>query len=231
MRDFFECPQRFWYRTNHPDKAILSKHVVFGAIVHEAIEKFKEPGPAVTWAYDEWDERAGGNFAKKVNKPPKNFSRMLGNYYFAIAPKLKAEKRDKIEYFFRLPWTHWNGEQKVQLVGKMDRIIDNIIIDWKTAGRKPSSYQLHDMQFYIYEYAFEQIFGERPEVYFGYLQDGELIKVDMKESLRDNMFRVINRFLDNINKKPYRIVGYHCRDCFYRNICFSEMETGVVLEY
>jgi len=231
IKDYLECPQRFWYRTNRPEKAVFSKHVIFGGIVHEAIEKFDEPGPAVDWAFDQWDERAGGHFAKRASRPPKDFSRMLGNYYFTIAPKLKAERIDKTEYFFRIPWTYWNKDEKIEIVGKWDRIIDSKLIDWKTSGYRPSQYQLHDIQFYTYEWAYEAIFGERPEIYYGFLQDAELIKIDMKDVLRKNYFTVVNRILDNINKPSFRVTGYQCKECFYRNICFTEMETGVVLEY
>ena len=109
IKDFLECSQRFWYRTNMKEMAKVNKHVVFGSIAHEAIEKFTEPGPAIQWAWAEWDKRMGGPYTKS-KKPPRGkcFSRMLGNYFYTIVPKIQGKKMNKIEHFFRLPW-----EQKI----------------------------------------------------------------------------------------------------------------------
>lgn len=213
------------------DAAKVNKHVVFGGIVHKAIEKFTEAGPAVNWAWDEWDKEMSGPYIKR-KRPPKDFNRMLGNYFLTIAPKIQGKKMNKIEHFFRLPWEHWNGDEEVQILGKIDRISDEDVYDWKTGTRRPAYNQLQDIQFYFYEWAYEKEFGQRPtNIYYGLLQTAELIKVEMKDELRSNLITLTNYVLDNLNREKCRNIGYQCGSCFYKDTCFSEIDIGVGLKY
>ena len=229
IQDYLECPQRFWYRTHKKSSAKVSKHVVFGSITHEAIEKFTEPGPAVAWAYEQWNERIGGSFAKGATRLPrgKDFSSFIGNYFYGIEPKLpKSEDLNEIEYFFRIPWS-----DNVEILGKMDRIIGLNIYDWKSGARKPDQYSLQALQFYIYEWAYEKMYGSRPTVYYGYLKGPDIIKVDLKQAMRDHLPEIINRIVADVDKPPFRVPGYQCGNCFYSEICYGEMEIGIALEY
>ena len=228
IKDYLECPQRFWYRTHASESAKLSGHVIFGSIVHEAIEKFDEPGPAVKWAFDEWGERTGGSFAKGATRLPrgKDFSEFLGNYFFEIEPNLPKDELNEVEHFFRLPWS-----DNVEILGKMDRIIGSNVYDWKTGTRKPDQYVLQDIQFYIYEWAYEIIYGHRPTLFYGHLKGSEVINIDLKDKMREHIPEIINRIVADINKPSYRITGYHCGNCFYNEICYDEMEIGIGLKY
>jgi len=220
--DFLECPQRFWYRTHHPEAAKLSDHVIFGGIVHEAIEKFDNFDDALAWALKEWELRSqDGNFMpdKQVKKPPKSFKRMLENYYKQIEPMIEGGEK---EMFFSFPW---NGRtEEIKIIGKMDRVTDTAVYDWKTSGRKPSKYQLHSIQFYIYAWAYRNIYGRDAEVYYGYLNGGDLIRIDIKPALVDNVTETIEYVIENMDKDPIRICGYQCSNCFYREICFAQLE-------
>lgn len=233
IKDYVECPQRFWYRTHRKETAEPSKYAVFGQIVHEAIEKFDEPGPAVKWSEAEWDERSMGTFGPKFGKkPPRDFARYLGNYFYTVEPKLKAEKIDKAEFFFRVAWKNWDGNKPVEIVGKMDRVIDDKIYDWKTGTRKPSDLTIQDIQFYVYHWAYNEIFGEAPEVYYGFLYKPEIFRVDIKPKLlNDDLPKIVNRLLDDIDRPPYRVFGYQCNSCFYKRICWRDADDRPNLEF
>lgn len=225
LKDYLECEQRFWYRVHMPEKAVVSVHVVFGRIIHEAFEKFDEYQPALEWSKSEWDKEYTHAFAEGTTKPPKSFSKHLSNYYEKIKPSLPKDTYE-VEKFFRLPW-----EDGVQLVGKIDLLGAGNVYDWKTGRRPPNKYEIQSIQFYIYEWAYEQMYGSRPNVWYGYLEGGTLIPVPMKDTLREQLSYVINRCTNSVNLKPFRNTGYQCGNCFYRDTCFAEMDDGIALEY
>ena len=231
IKDYLECPKRFWYRTYKRDKSKVSNHVVFGSIVHEAIEEFEDGKDAVKWAVKEWAERMTPEYEfaeiKQVPKPPKSFTKMLGNYYTKIVPMLPTEEPQETEFFFEVPWA-----DDVIILGKIDLIAGLNIFDWKTGARTPTKYQLQDFQFYLYEWAYEKMYGERPKVYYGYLNSGDLIPIGMNDQLREGVGEIIDGVIANIkNESYYRVTGYHCWNCFYRDHCYGEMEVGIGLEY
>jgi CRISPR/Cas system-associated exonuclease Cas4 (RecB family) len=228
INDFLECPQRFWYRTNHPEASKVSDHVVFGGVVHDAIEKFDNLDEALDWSLTEWDIKSqSGNFMpdKQVKKPPKSFKRMLKNYYNVIEPEIDGGEK---EVFFRLPWK--GTTEEIEVLGKMDRVTDSVY-DWKTGARKPSKYQLHALQFYLYAWAYEKIHGRPPKaVYYGFLNSGSIIEVDIKPILMENVESTIDYVIENMDKDPIRVVGYQCSGCFYKEICFAQLD-GVWAPY
>jgi CRISPR/Cas system-associated exonuclease Cas4 (RecB family) len=234
IKDYLECPKRFWYRTYQREKAKVSNHVVFGSIVHEAIEEFDDGKEAVKWALSQWDERMTPEFEfaeMGVPKPPKSFTKMLGNYYTKIVPVLPDEKPYEKELFFEVPWER-TPLSNVVIIGKIDLIAGLNIYDWKTGNRKPSKYILQDFQFYLYEWAYEKMYGRRPKVHYGYLNAGELIPINMNDELRNDVGNTIESVIYNIKEENYhRVTGYQDGNCFYRDHCYSEMEVGIGLEY
>lgn len=229
MKDYLACPKRFWYRANRPETAKLNKHVVFGSIVHEAIElieQHKYLKEVIQWSEEEWDKRSGSNFAKGANKPPKSFSKMLTNYFDKIRTEFPKDVNALVEHFFDIKWN-----DKVNIVGKIDYIAGHSIYDWKSGARKPSPYQLQDLQFYVYEWAYRELYGREPKVYYGFLNEGELLPVEIKDELKNTLPIIIDRIIEDVDKIPYRVAGYQCRDCFYREICYSEMDFGTSFEY
>lgn len=231
IKDYLECEQRFWYRVHMPEKAKVSVHVVFGRIMHDAVEKFgriihDDYSSALEWSLKEWDREYIGTFADVAPKPPKSFSKQLKNYFEKIKPLLPSPENHEVEKFFRLPW-----EDGVQIVGKIDLAVDGCVYDWKTGRKEPSKYDIQSIQFYIYEWAYEQIYDERPKVFYGHLEGGKLIPVPMKDTLREQLPYVINRCTHSVNLKPFRNTGYQCGNCFYRDTCFAEMDDGIALEY
>ena len=221
--DALECFQRLYYRTNHPEAAKVSGHVIYGSIVHEAIEQFDNPDDAIEWSKQEWKVRSpSGDYMpdRKPKKPPKSFKKMFGNYYNVMEPQIDGGEK---EVFFRLPWK--GAGEEIEILGKMDRVTDTAVYDWKTGARKPTKYQLHNLQFYLYAWAFEKLHDRPPEnVYYGYLNGGDLININLKPELMANLERMVNYVIVNMDLEPIRVVGYQCASCFYKDICFAHLD-------
>lgn len=226
IKDFLECPQRFWYRHNKPETKIESDHMILGSIIHEAIEKFDSEMTAVVWANEEWDKEVKNAFAEKVKKPPKNIDKLLGNYYNKIVPKLENVGVIK-EEFFDVPWGYL-GKEEIRLIGKMDRISGNSVYDWKSSSRRPSKYVLQDIQFYIYALAYDKLFNRLPDnIYYGHLYTGNLYDVELKdEMLYVTLPEIIIRVAEQHTLPPFRVTGFHCQWCIFNEICFNDMDNG-----
>lgn len=239
IKDYSECPKRFWYRTWQKDKARVSDHVVFGSIVHEAIEKFDDANEAVKWSVEEWNNRMTPEFEfaeiKDVPKPPKSFTKMLGNYYTKIVPELPLDDPQKTELFFEIPWSKTeidDIETEIIIIGKIDKVAGSNVYDWKTGARLPSKYVMHDFQFYLYDWAYSMLYGKKPKVYYGHLNTGDLFPVEINDYLRNDMASTIWQVVDSIKAEHFqRLAGFQCNSCFYRDFCWGEMEVGIGLEY
>ena len=226
-KDSEPCPRRLWYRRHSPEVAKLSKAVVFGSIVHEAVEKHTQIGYAIKWAEEEWERKMGSNFAKGATVPPKDFNKMLENYYYIMLPNFRDAPDTEIEKFFDIPWKHYKDSSlNIHIVGKIDRIANRCIYDWKTSTRAPSYYTKQDIQFYIYDWAYKQLYGEYPEqVIYGFLQRGKLYPIEIFEASRHNLVNIINKAIDAfILDSSVWVSGYHCGNCFYRDQCKSDIE-------
>lgn len=232
IKDYLACPQRFWYRVKNSKSAKVNKHIIFGRIVHEAIEKItddqKSLSEANEFAWSEWNNIAENTFARGATRPPKSFSRMLGNYYYEIRPKLPKKQPNYTEQFFDLPYKSFKD---VRIIGKIDKIAGLHVYDWKTGATTPTKYQLHDIQFYLYEWAYKQMYGRAPKVFYGHLNDAKLIEIPFIDELRHNLFSLIEKIIEDANKPSVRVPGYQCNNCFFRELCFSELEVGIGLEY
>ena len=236
MKDFGECAKRYYYRVTAPKSSIPNVHMVFGSIVHTAIErrelKNRDMSKLIGWSLNEWDRKMASSqfLGGKAPRPPKSFKRMYENYINEIKPKLKKTKVS-IEYFFKQLLSYSpDGETPIYFVGKIDRIDTGGIYDWKTSERLPDAYELASNQFFAYWWAYRQAFDADPKaIYYGHLGSGNLYNVDMSSVLLDNFETLLNKMSDEIlnawehNAFP-RIIGYQCKQCPFRSICFRELQ-------
>lgn len=219
MKDFMDCSYRFYLRREHKDSAEITDDIIFGRIVHEAIEKYDDEEHAVAWANDEWErEKSEGNasFVTIVREPPKSFRVQLSNYYNKIVPLLGPRATALVEWKFEYIWA-----PNVWIIGKMDRIDNDIIYDWKTGNRLPDKYTLRDFQFYLYYLMYGKIFKRAPRaVVYGHLATGQLLPLDINEELVYNASRLVDRVVADITERPAeRRFGYHCKSCLYKTKC------------
>ena len=221
------CPKRFYYRLNKaPDTP--NEHMIFGSIVHEAIEKCYNYEDAIVFSEEEWSKRTSTAFTPNlVSKPPKSFKKILSGYYWNIYPRMQElgliGNEDELEYFFKIPM----GD--IVLVGKIDRLNrqDNIIFDWKTSGYPPSQESLQAFQFYFYHMCYEMIFKTYPKIYYGYLNGGSILPIDINPKLVYNVQRTIDYAVRIIQEEKFPWnVGYQCGLCSYKSHCFSELRNN-----
>jgi len=234
-KDFWECAKRYHYRVTTPDSAVPNEHMVFGKIVHSSIERYEKYDKSITklvgWSLHEWErEMATSSFLEgKIPRPPKSFKRMYENYIHIIKPKLPA-KDIEVEKFFKISLAYSpDGETKISFVGKIDRIDSGGIYDWKTSERLPDTYELHDNQFFAYWWAYRKLYGENPSrIVYGHLGSGNLYNIDMSVSLLRNFENLLDKTTEvvynawRMERFP-RIIGYQCKRCPFRSICFREL--------
>lgn len=236
MKDFGECAKRYYYRVTAPKSAVPNVHMVFGSIVHDSIEKYekndRELGELVGWSLNEWDRQMASSqfLGGKAPRPPKSFKRMYDNYINDIVPRL-SEDDAHIEYFFKILLSYSpDGETPIYFVGKIDRIDPNGIYDWKTSERLPDTYELASNQFFAYWWAHQEEFDADPEgMYYGHLGSGNLYNIDMSPVLLENFEALLDKMSREIlnaweqDEFP-RIIGYQCKQCPFRGICFRELQ-------
>jgi hypothetical protein len=237
MKDARACLKRYWYRVNMPKSAIPNVHMIFGSIVHDSLERLEKKDRELTkligWSLHEWDRRtaeSGRGFLGAPPKPPKSIKRMYEKYIEFIKPKLEAPPQDDtIEKFFKIPLVYELKDVDVSFVGKIDRISNREIYDWKTSAKLPDSYDLHDTQFYAYWWAYLRLFNEHPKgVFYGHLGSGNVYNISMKKHLLANFEMLLDNTVDLLynawerNEFP-REMGYQCKGCVYRVKCYGDM--------
>jgi len=225
IKDHLDCAYRLYLRREKPKSAIVSDDAIFGGIVHEGIEKYDTYDDALAFGLAEWDRLKNDNrFLPTKSKPPKSFRKMFKGYYNSILEEINADgfEQAERELKFKIPWR----KNEVMLVGKWDRVQENKLFDWKTGMRPPDKYDLRDFQFCFYDLAYELVYGQRPEQFYGYLYGGSLYPIDIPEQLRYNTVKLVDRVADELleQNEPLRVTGYQCKRCFYREICHNELD-------
>lgn len=220
ISDYLSCSQRLFFRLYSPEDSVSTPDMLVGTIVHEAIDKF---GTSVYQGIDfaEAKIKEAGLPLKYRNKALQS----LSVYYNTFSNSVTDF--DYVEYKFNLPI----GDG-VNLVGKIDRIVDGTIYDWKTSTRVPNSID-RDIQFIIYNYAFKRLFKKAPDaVYFASLITGEKVKFHENKEYTDLLFKdIIPKMVNTIKGEWYAKEGKFtgkCFSCTYRSICYSEDEDVLV---
>lgn len=226
IKDYLACPRIYWYRVHKKQAFVPDKYIFKGNVVHEAIEKCNNEEDAILFAHKKYIENS--DYVGKASTDELDSFKMLHNYYTMIeSTQLKPRNKEYIEKTFRIPWDMYG----VSIVGKIDRIDreTDSIYDWKTSMEKPDSYELQDMQFYMYYWAYESLYHEKPKVYYGHLYSGELLPIDIREDMWYNYKRLVNEIAYRLNSENEfypRLFGYKCKRCFYKGACWSDYELG-----
>jgi CRISPR/Cas system-associated exonuclease Cas4 (RecB family) len=212
IADFIKCPQKVLYRLTKPFPIVRNKEMIMGEIVHKAIELgWRDRAVALGIVRKESQEQ------KLLKADKVNMEFALDMFFFNFAPRLTEQ--DKIEYMFKLPY-----QDDVFLVGKMDRISNENVFDWKT-GRV--AYKLGtDPQCIIYDFAYNKIFGKKARsVNIGALSTGELIPYVSNELAKKELFdNIIPRMIRTIRNQSYERLGIYnhsCFRCIYKDGCLT----------
>lgn len=220
IEEYLSCNRKVYYRLNRPLKMLPTKEMIMGDIVHRAIEKF-------------WDDREKAsefvkeNFLKyrNMNMDLDFYLKCVDTFFYKFYPLMS--KTDKIETKFKIPIY-----KDVFIVGRLDRISNKKIFDWKTTRNPPSSVN-NDVQFILYDWSYRQMYGHDPHgVYYASLSTGNLIKYK-KDSFLEKMLidKLIPELVSLIRKNnfvPNGIFNRSCYRCQYRETCHKELGKDVL---
>lgn len=231
IKDIWQCRRRWYYRTNFKERAVPNEYMIFGGIVHKAIEKMWRGEliagePAINWCESEWYKQENDAFF--LDDPPKKFHVYVNGFDKIHNAELSSFSKDGalVEHFFKFPY-----KENIMIVGKMDLILDNIIFDWKTTYKKPSQYDLGDFQFLLYEWAYREMFGKKPAGnFYGHLAGGKLYDVNRPEALVETVPEILDRTIEMVYNETEdgnwpRWTGSHCDWCVYKGICWNELNS------
>jgi CRISPR/Cas system-associated exonuclease Cas4 (RecB family) len=210
----------FYYRIYNPRAAVVTPEIIFGKIIHKAIQDFQDKDRAIDWAIEELQALENKSFMKGSKAFLDKAEVCLENYYEMIIPKLGTGDA-LVEHKFFI-----SVNKKIAITGTIDRIQNNCIYDWKTSTKAPDSYTLSELQFYVYWWAYRKKFKKDPDgVYYGHLYSGELYNIDRSKARLDNLEALLDKAMKLVyNGLENRTTGNHCRGCLFRGICYSEFE-------
>lgn len=214
ISDYITCNRKVFYRVNKPEAAVQNKEMVIGEIVHAAIEKHWDNEVfSQEYLYGEMTSRLPGESVEYA-------SHCLHNYHGNFQRFLTAD--DRAEVKFKIPY-----EKDIFIVGKMDRIANGNIFDWKTA-RSPVKNISTDPQFILYNWAYRKLYGSSATgVYYAALSTADLVRLKYDASTEDIL---INEIIPNVvrdmkNKNYLRngIFRKSCYRCPYSDTCLREI--------
>jgi hypothetical protein len=209
-----------YYRINHPELQVPNKEMIIGEVVHSAIEKY-------------WDNQINANsytaneIATRMAHDPNPIGTYiqfgydcLHNYFGKFKSLLTTNFTSETKFKLQI-------EKDVFVVGKLDRVDDGNVFDWKTA-RRPLTNIDNNVQFILYNWAFKKMYNAEPSgVYYAALTNGSLVKYNRNPIVEDFLLgEVVPQLVDAIRSKNYIHNGVFRKSCFrcsYSNACLKEV--------
>lgn len=202
ITDYIKCPKRVFFRIHKPFPPAPSRDMVLGSSMHYILEKGWKTRETAYQILEEESVRL--NYTKREHT---NMSFMTDLFFLNFRHLLGDS--DLIEYNFKLQL-----HSDVFLVGKMDRISQGNVFDWKS-GRVAKNLE-GDVQSIIYDYAFNRLFGRPPvSLCVASLSQGQLIPYSKNELFTRELFNaVIPRMIKTIKGEEYEKLGLFTHGCF-----------------
>lgn len=221
LNDYLLCSNKVFYRIFVKGISVPTEYMLIGTVVHKAIESF-------------WNDKnkailQSKNHAKQLNLAQKNINYIEHciQTYFDNFEKFMTDK-DEIEKNFKIKLY-----DDVHLVGKIDRISNGVIYDWKTSTKPPTKL-LGDVQFIVYNYAYNLLYGKPPVASFlASLSTGNLVPYEHSDTHSVELFEnVIPSLVRDIKNKSFRKEGIFkkgtCRFCSYKEDCLKGINENVI---
>lgn len=222
VKTFQSCNRQFFFKYFDRLPTGMSGRALLGRAVHKAIElgfQGQEPFQVFNeyWRAGLPDVTSNDNMQKLYNEGLK----MLDLYDFNQIPPLE------MELGFELPFPS-RDDPIVLMQGYFDQILQgDIVVDLKTALRRPKIGVLrYSAQFVIYYWAYKQLYGVYPKIYWHHLRTGEKFQVDVAEDQIEALVPVARglkaqlEYTDDI-EHYVRNPGSECDYCAYRAICLG----------
>lgn len=212
IADYIKCPKRVFFRIHKPFPPAPSREMILGSSIHYILEKGWRNRDTAYQIMEEESIKHGYTKKERVN-----ISFMVDIFFLNFRGLLCDD--DLIEYTFKIPLY---GD--VFIVGKMDRISQGNVFDWKS-GRVAKNLQ-GDVQSIIYDYAFNKIFNRPPvSLCVASLQQGQLIPYTKNNLFADELFgTIIPKMIKTIKSEEYEKLGLFTHGCFrcqYKHGCIG----------
>lgn len=222
IKTFSSCARKYYY--NYVEKIESDKHpgALCGTAVHKAIELgFQGQDPFMVYL-DTWRDITQDVKHPKLVKYYTEGMDMVNKFDFSQPPPLYHEME------FNLPFPN-ESSPIVNIRGFMDAVYADKIYDFKSTRNKPLRGVLdNDAQFIIYRWAFTQLFGIEPQVYWYHLRTGDLLEADVSQDYKlRNVYHLIESVVakEGANKESYDLsIGESCVFCSYRDICLGRSD-------
>jgi ATP-dependent helicase/DNAse subunit B len=210
--DFLKCSQKVEYRIKKPFPEVVSKEMLIGKIMHSIFElAWQTKEEAISML----DAEVKANKLSRADHT--NMSFMIDMFFLNIQPRLFKE--DLVEYKFKIP-----VYDDIFLVGKIDRISNGTIFDWKTG--LVSKNLGSNIQCIVYDFAYKALFSKEPSgVCMVSLKEGALYPYRKNEYIYRELFtKVIPRMIKVVKSEQYEKTGMFTHGCFrcqYKEGCLG----------
>lgn len=202
--DFLDCSYK--WKLKQQDEADIAKEATLGIIVHKVLENYPKISKEIEL------QKYGLYLLKQFYLDNDLESLDLVNRciynFFNIPTKSCLSSNDLVEWTFSIPVA------ENILFGRIDRIANSLLFDWKTSSKIP--YEINkNIQFIIYDFAYEKIFNKPAnEVYYVNLNKGISIPY-----VRDKY--IFNEFFQETLPRISKLIkiGIYSREGIYRNKC------------
>jgi CRISPR/Cas system-associated exonuclease Cas4 (RecB family) len=215
LRDHILCPKRTFYRINNPGESVQTNSMAIGSAVHAVLEKsWRNSKEAISEM-----EIQLKRFNVKTNE--KLAYKCLSNFFTSYRSLIKED--DLIEKYFSIPMG-----KEMTLVGKMDRVSNGMIIDWKTGDSEPEDIE-RDVQCVFYYLAYKKMYKKVPtDIYLVFLAKNKVIRFEPNETLIKEfetqvLPKVIYEVKNNLFPRNGLFLFGACKKCPYQNICFTDL--------
>jgi hypothetical protein len=196
---------RAFYRITIPEEQVQTEAMSRGSDIHARLEKY-------------WDNK---ELAFNGLKPGTKEYKFVRNFFNMFEGKLSSN--DIIEQRFSIQYL-----PDVKLVGRMDRIHEDEIYDWKTNSNVPRNID-KDPQFIIYHYVFSVLYNRPPKaVYFVSLEKCKKIQFNYRKEHADMLHdSVIPKILYSFKHKSFTRSFKQCEYCPFKAACFEDVRSGL----
>jgi len=209
IKDYLSCSKKLYWRTNFPEVGVVNDYMKVGTVVHHAIElHWNDSMKCLHYL-----------ISNLKNIDHSHATKCIGNFTDYFAPLLTEE--DEVEVKFKM----FLGDD-TYLIGKIDRISNGVVYDWKTARKPPRNID-KDIQFMIYYLAYKSMHEKAPNaVMYGALTSGTLINYTPDEHLlgvlqNEIIPEVVNSLKNNAFYKHGVFESSTCYGCIYKEACIG----------
>lgn len=203
IKDYMSCNHRAFLRVNSPETAEKSQDMIVGTLVHKAIQLY--PRELYNTLFSHVQKNSAGLDSAHMKKA----SRCLNNYFKSFSTFL--DRNAKFEHRFSYDMGN------IKIVGIFDGVDnDNVIVDWKTSEKVPSSDELSDdLQFNLYYEIYRRIYGKTPQLFYISLAKNIMLEFVPNS---DNIDTLFNRIIPEVNFR-INFENVWVKDGIFKNQC------------